>query len=193
MRALAIAIVVTALLPLGAQAVAPIEYRGAPSAQTRHSAPPQAPRLAAFQPANAAAPARPAIDLRGALPPAPTFDPIPINEPLDDGRPALVETHPAEAPPVAEPAPVLAAPAPAPSLQPGYVVQIGVFSEPANVERARARLADIGPVLLERRDLGARPATRVRLGPWESRATAEQALRLAESRGFAGALVARAP
>lgn len=202
----------SALLCFGeaaARPAAPIEFRSAPrpTPTTQHVRPPAAEdarparpartgprtsqppqvRLASFDSAPSPI-ARSPIDLRGVLPPAPVFDPIPINEPLEDGRPAF---DGATADPIASPSAPTSPPTSA--LRSGYVVQIGVFAEPANVERAQARLSDLGPLSLESRRLAARDATRVRLGPWATRSEAEEVLTQAEARGFAGAAILHAP
>ncbi|MFW2455705.1 SPOR domain-containing protein, partial [Methyloversatilis discipulorum] len=85
----------------------------------------------------------------------------------------------AAAPPAAAPsrpaaAPADAAPQPAPAIArspavagSGYVVQVGVFSNVANAEEVRARLALHGiPSQIE---------ARVHIGPFKSRAEADQA------------------
>ncbi len=159
---------------------APVEYRrGGPSTQ----APAPMTTIVASLPLSRQG-ARPQasapIDLRGVLAPAPRFDPIPINAPLEDGRAEWAE------------APEAAAPAFASPRGGDWVVQIGVFANRDNVESARLALADVGHLILEPRRIGAREAMRVRLGPWESRLEAEQALARVGERGYADAIVAMA-
>ncbi len=58
----------------------------------------------------------------------------------------------------------------------GYGVSVGLFAVVANAERARARLVAAGlPVLSDPVESARGPLTRVRVGPFESRAQAQAA------------------
>jgi rare lipoprotein A len=69
------------------------------------------------------------------------------------------------------------------------LLQIGVFSEPANVDRASTALAGAGALLVEPRLQSGRQLYRVRLGAWESREDAEAARRTIAQLGFPDAVV----
>lgn len=70
----------------------------------------------------------------------------------------------------------------------GWVVQLGAFSDRAAAERVRERAADAG---WEARRLPPGPdgLHRVRVGPWEDRAAAEEAVRSLEEDGFRALVV----
>ena len=70
-----------------------------------------------------------------------------------------------------------------------YVVQIGAYADPANAERVRAALCDVGPVFVEARQSAGRSLFRVRLGPWGSQAEANQARSQAAALGYRDAVV----
>jgi rare lipoprotein A len=101
------------------------------------------------------------------LPPAPMPAPAARQE-------FRVSTQPL--PPVA---PVQARPA---MNQHGYFLQAGSFADLGNAEALRARLFGLGPVSLATANVGGTDYYRVMVGPWASRAKAEQAQsRLSES------------
>lgn len=100
------------------------------------------------------------------------------------------------APATTEAAPVVMAAAvslPEPStVQPAsgaFFVQIGAFADPANAERVRTALLDVGAVSVDVREGPSVTLHRVRLGQWQSREEAELARDLIVERGFAGAVV----
>jgi cell division septation protein DedD len=133
--------------------------------QPAQTAPP--PSLTATAPAGAPAPA-PALPPPVPEPEPPSLEPLPV----EAAAPVPV---PAPAAPASPPAPVAAEPA----LQPrprGFGVNVGIFAQEANAERARARLAEAGlPVLQDPIESARGPLTRVRVGPFERREEAEQA------------------
>lgn len=104
-----------------------------------------------------------------------------------DGAVALASPA-AAAEHVAEPAaaPVRAAPDAATPAAGVYFVQVGAFSNPANVERARTLLARTGAVSVDARA----SLQRVRVGSWQTRAEAEAAREAVAGLGFPGAVVA---
>lgn len=74
----------------------------------------------------------------------------------------------------AAPKPVAAASAAAAPQAHG--VNVGLFADPANAEKAHARLVEAGfPAILQKVDSGGRERTRVRVGPYAGRAQAEEA------------------
>lgn len=106
-------------------------------------------------------------------PPVPEPEP-PSLEPLPVEAAAPVPV-PAPAAPASPPAPVAAEPALRPRPR-GFGVNVGMFAQEANAERARARLAEAGlPVLQDPIESARGPLTRVRVGPFERREEAEQA------------------
>jgi hypothetical protein len=80
-------------------------------------------------------------------------------------------------------------PVPPVETHPTYFVQVGAFANVDNAERARASLADLGPVKVDLRSGAAAPLHRVRVGRWETREEAERARAAVAQRGFAGAVV----
>jgi rare lipoprotein A len=96
-----------------------------------------------------------------------------------DGSEAPSQTAPAvAAPPAAAPSTVTA--------QGAYVVQIGAFSDPANVARARTKLQTAGEVLVDSRGGSLQ---RVRVGAWNSREDAEAVRAQVASLGYRDAVV----
>jgi rare lipoprotein A len=87
-----------------------------------------------------------------------------------------------------EASPAVAAPRPSP--QGAFVVQVGAFSDPANVARVRSALETAGEVMVDVRASGERTLHRVRLGAWGTRTEAEAARDMVASLGFPGAIVA---
>lgn len=98
-----------------------------------------------------------------------------------DGADVPSQSLPAVATLPAAPAPVLA------RTEGEFVVQVGAFSDPANVARARTTLASAGDVLVDQRSA---TLQRVRVGAWKTRAEAEAARVQIASLGYAGAVVA---
>jgi cell division septation protein DedD len=76
------------------------------------------------------------------------------------------------------------------SIAGAYFVQVGAFADPANAERVRAALQDVGTVTIDQRHGHLATLHRVRLGQWPTRAAAELACDMIVERGFAGAVVA---
>lgn len=107
----------------------------------------------------------------------------------DADQPAAATAGPANAPaepttseppvaavslPVTTPAPFTDAPAADP--QGGFAVNLGSFTKASNAEALRSRLRGAGfPMLVETIDLDGKPATRLRAGPYGTRAEAERA------------------
>ncbi|MBB5515530.1 cell division septation protein DedD [Rubricella aquisinus] len=125
----------------------------------------------------------------------------PLPEPIAAPAPApeqvvatMTEATPGSPMPVARPAttpPATTAPAPAPEPGPsGRFVQVGAFGEPANVTRNKRNfdLAGIPTVTREAR-AGSRALTLLQLGPFPSAESAETALEIARSAGFADAFI----
>lgn len=143
------------------------------------------------------------LDLRGRLRATGGGETLP-----DDAFDAAAPSAPVEAPPVLQEA-VEGAAAPdlasqdvtgpdtsrAPvvpetqSLAGAYLVQVGAFADPANAERARSVLQDVGSVTIDQRQGPSATLHRVRLGQWPTRAAAELACDMIVERGFAGAVV----
>ena len=94
----------------------------------------------------------------------------------------------AEAPPVSPSAPVAVASTPRP--EGAYFIQVGAFSNPANVERARTVLGQTGAVSVDLRQSNGAALQRVRVGSWQTRAEAEAARETVASLGYPGAVVA---
>ena len=67
--------------------------------------------------------------------------------------------------------------------QNGYFVQVGAYADPANVARARARLADVGPLIVS----PVNGLYRVRLGPLDSVDIAQYALSRVRAAGHTDA------
>lgn len=151
---------------------------------------------------------RPALDLRGRLG-AQTASALMDDDAFDDApptaapTPALAWAEPGagagEAPtPVLETEaapPAIDAPltVPAPTAVSGaYFIQVGAFANPANAERARNSLGDVGLVTVDVRVGASATLHRVRLGGWATREEAELARDRILERGFAGAVVAGA-
>lgn len=116
--------------------------------------------------------------------PAPAVVPPPV---LSAPEPTVVAAPPAPPPP-AEPAAVAApkpkpAPAraaaarePADAVPQAHGINVGLFADPANAERAHARLIEAGlPAILQKVDSPKGERTRVRVGPFAGRAQAEEA------------------
>lgn len=109
-----------------------------------------------------------------AIPPKENAAPLPAPvKPQESPKVAVLEA------PKAEPK---AAPAPppqktdAPKLE-GFAVQVGAFRDEAKLKQSRERLAAAGvPHFTERLDAKAGPLTRLRAGPFKTRAEAEAAL-----------------
>ncbi|WP_297751881.1 SPOR domain-containing protein [Hydrogenophaga sp.] len=108
---------------------------------------------------------------------------VPPAEPAASEPLTTVETEPApaEAEPKSAPKPILAPPTPSrtervPAAQQGFVINVGLFADPANAEKAHARLLETGlPASLQVLDMPKGPRTRVRAGPFTDRPAAEAA------------------
>jgi len=87
-------------------------------------------------------------------------------------------------PPVAPPAPAVAAPAQPP--QQGFIVQVGAFGAAENAERVRRTVAAAGPAATDARG----GLHRVRVGPIATRAEAEQVRNVVAGLGFPSAIIA---
>lgn len=86
--------------------------------------------------------------------------------------------------------------APAADPEGGFAVNLGTFSQASNAESLRSRLRRAGfPMLVETIDLEGKPATRLRAGPYATRAEAERAriLIAQTAEGLTAAVVALDP
>ena len=145
------------------------------------------------------------LDLRGSLRvaasaetlPDDAFDDVaPSQTTLDVGarpeqpgtRAAEQETSPEDASPLSPQSPAPAVPAAARPAG-AYFIQVGAFANPANAERARTALQDVGSVMIDERQGASATLHRVRLGQWSTRAEAELACDMIVERGFVGAVV----
>lgn len=73
-----------------------------------------------------------------------------------------------------------------------FIVQLGVFADPANVTKVRARVKAEGyNSFVEILDGGGKPKTRVRAGPFASRADAERARERLQRAGLPGIVAPR--
>ncbi len=89
-------------------------------------------------------------------------------------QPATAQAEPEQAPPVE---PAAAPPAAASAASGRYLVQVASFSSTANANRLAGSLRDSGlPVVMDTVDSSAGVLHRVRVGPFEQRAEAEQVL-----------------
>lgn len=72
----------------------------------------------------------------------------------------------------------------------GYLVQVGAFSDPVNAQRVRQAVSSVGPVDVDvRRAASGAELFRVRVGPWNTIAEAEEARRALADLGFAESVV----
>ena len=119
--------------------------------------------------------------------PAPEPAPAVVPPPVPSAPEPTVVAAPPAPPPPAEPAAVAApkpkpAPAraaaarePADAVPQAHGINVGLFADPANAERAHARLIEAGlPAILQKVDSPKGERTRVRVGPYPSREAAEQ-------------------
>lgn len=139
-------------------------------------------------------PVTPRVDTSGAVDSErlPSIDVAPLDRSdvlPDADQPAAATAGPANAPtepttseppvaavslPVTTPAPITDAPAA--DAQGGFAVNLGSFTKASNAESLRSRLRGAGfPMLVETIDLDGKPATRLRAGPYGTRAEAERA------------------
>lgn len=142
----------------------------------------------------AVVPAAPAEPVAVTPPPAPEPEPVPEPAPVVVTPPVLPAPPVAEAPPVepavvAEPTPPAPAPAkavvvakvvaPKASVVPppqAHGINVGLFADPGNAEKAHARLVEAGfPAIQQKVESPRGELTRVRVGPYGSRAQADEA------------------
>lgn len=134
-------------------------------------------------------------------PAAPAAQPAaPVAEPA---APAAAPAAPATAPAPAEPpqpaAAAPAAPAEKPAAQPAeppaagaHAVQIGVYSDAANVKRIQEKLAGLGfQSYTETVDTQKGSKIRLRVGPFAERAEADKALAAVKAAGLTGIVVSK--
>ncbi|WP_353393443.1 SPOR domain-containing protein [Hydrogenophaga sp. 5NK40-0174] len=125
--------------------------------------------------------------------------PEPRAEPVKAPEPAPAPVPPAPAPikpktPVQPPATPKPAPAPEPKPEEAsspnserYVVQVGAFADASSVTRVRRKLESAGmKTYTQAVNTAAGKRTRVRLGPFDSRASAEKAAAKAKALGLPG-------
>lgn len=120
-----------------------------------------------------------------AAPVAPEPAPVIVSPPvLPAPEPIVVSALPeppppprAEPPAVAAPAKVVSAPkARADDVPQAHGINVGLFADPANAEKAHARLIEAGlPAILQTVDSPKGTRTRVRVGPFAGRAQADEA------------------
>lgn len=104
-------------------------------------------------------------------PPPPSPPPSPARATLVD-RPSLPAPAPAKPAPPPKPAPAM----PAAAAPQAHGINVGLFSDPANAEKAHARLVEAGfPAILQKVESASGERTRVRVGPFAGRAQAEEA------------------
>lgn len=109
-----------------------------------------------------------------AEPPKAAVAEAPKASPAEAAR--VTPVTPGPEPAVAEKAPAAKAPADSPKLQ-GFAVQVGAFRDEAKLKQSREKLAAAGVVhYTERLDSKSGPLTRLRAGPFPTRAEAEAAL-----------------
>lgn len=150
---------------------------------------PAEPVMPTTEPAPAAQPV--AVSLPPPAEPAPAPEPAPVivSPPvLPAPEPSVVSAPPVSPPQPAEP-PTVAPPVPAPAPAKGpapkaraddvpqaHGVNVGLFADPANAEKAHARLVEAGmPAILQTVDSPKGTRTRVRVGPFAGRAQADEA------------------
>ncbi|MBU7575742.1 MAG: SPOR domain-containing protein [Hydrogenophaga sp.] len=161
---------------------------------------PAAQLLEAPAPAAPAAPATPAAEpepVEQAVAAAPPAAPEPVPEPAPvivtpptlPALPSSVADSPPAEPPVeakaapSEPAKVVIAKVVAPKatgaaavVPQAHGINVGLFADPANADKAHARLVEAGfPAILQKVESPKGELTRVRVGPFASRATADEA------------------
>ncbi|MDR7093286.1 SPOR domain-containing protein [Hydrogenophaga laconesensis] len=150
--------------------------------------PPPPPSGPATPAAPAPAPEPPPVIVSPPVPPSPAAAeaapppepmPAPISPPLPSPeRATLVDRPSLPAPAPAKPAsPPRPAPATAASAAPqAHGINVGLFADPANAEKAHARLVEAGfPAILQKVESASGERTRVRVGPFAGRAQAEEA------------------
>jgi cell division protein FtsN len=152
---------------------------------------PAEPVMSTTEPAPAAQPV--AVSLQPSAEPAPAPEPAPVivSPPvLPAPEPAVVSAPPVPPPPqsaeppplvspILAPAPVARIPAPKPRADDApqaHGINVGLFADPANAEKAHARLVEAGmPAILQTVDSPKGARTRVRVGPFAGRAQADEA------------------
>lgn len=153
------------------------------------------PPAAAIEPASTPVPV-PAAVVEVSAPPAAESVAAPVAEPApaaaSEPQPAPVEVPPvllvepaaSEPAPPAPPVPPILAPAPKPvaadppaaSSNREFAINVGLFADPANAEKAHARLLEAGlPAYTQIAEMPKGARTRVRVGPFSSRAQADAA------------------
>ncbi len=162
----------------------------APISEPAESAPAASPKSSAAAAIVAPAPAKPVVNV------------VPTEKPAAQSIPA--EKAPVEPAKPSAPA-VTKAATPQPALDREadrarailnasgqFVVQLGVFADPANVTKVRARVKAEGyNSFVEKLEGGNKDKTRVRAGPFASRADAEKAAEKLKSAGLPGIVVTK--
>lgn len=169
---------------IAAPPTAPVEPEAQPS-----TPPPPPPEVVNTQPATPSAPppmsSKPAP--AKAAPSAPTNTQQPAKPVSQKKTETLVEAPPAKtqpAKPAAAEKPVESAPPPAKVAEPaakGYAVQLGVFSNLANAQQLQERLTQNG--------IKSYTETKLHVGPFQSKAEAEQAIAKLRGLGINGVAV----
>lgn len=118
----------------------------------------------------------PPLQVEAAAPPEPppAVPPTPERATLVD-LPSLPTAAPRAPARVTPPPKVAAAPPAAATLQ-AHGINVGLFADPANAEKAHARLVEAGfPAILQKVESASGERTRVRVGPFAGRAQADEA------------------
>lgn len=159
--------------PVAAAAPASLPQKVAPTAQAPEPPVPAPPVLSVSE---AQASVQAGLVLPGDVPPAPATKPVAA------APPASVSVRPAPL--------VLAGKKPAASGLPTFVVQVGIFAQPANVASAMAQLKAKGlPAYSDPITMAGQARTRVRVGPYRSREEAGLAAQAIASEGLPAVVV----
>lgn len=160
----------SALRPVAVALAPPPEPISAPE-PAREPTPEPAPVPA---PVVVSPPVLPAASVEAA---ASTPEPPPASPSPPPQRPTLVDrpSLPAPAPAPAR-APAKAAVAPAVTVPQAHGINVGLFADPANAQKAHARLVEAGfPAILQKVESASGERIRVRVGPFAGRAQADEA------------------
>jgi cell division protein FtsN len=152
----------------------PVVHEPVPAAKTV-AATVELPPLAEPLPAPEPAPATASPRVPSAPEPTVVATP-PAPPPPPPAEPAAVATPRPKPAPVPAPARVAPAREPADAVPQAHGINVGLFADPANAERAHARLIEAGlPAILQKVDSPKGERTRVRVGPFAGRAQADEA------------------
>lgn len=137
---------------------------------------PMPPAVSAPQVITPAVPVQSAADSPAASLPTPETtpaEPLPEPPPLQSAEPADVEPLSAKAPPLP---PSGSTPPASPAALEAFAINVGLFADASNADRVHTRLLDAGlPAYIQVVDFPNGQRTRVRVGPFTSRALADAA------------------